>query len=307
MPSPTDPSWADITPLSAPAEPNGSLASISYTPNYAESISYLRALMAANEFSRRAIELTSEVISMNPAHYTVWLYREKCLERVGEDLLKEREWLDGIAEANEKNYQIWGHRIWLVTKIAGDPSTPIEDLCTTLTHERTLMQSMLNRDSKNYHVWGYRQWFVEHFSLFSSPSELTFVESMISEDVRNNSAWNFRWFLLSNRTPTENQWDQEMKYTREKINLAPQNQAAWNYLRAVAAKMGSSVKELKGCVERYVEAGDVVSLFALELMAEVKLQEGDKAGAGEALDLLAKRYDPLRRRYWEFRKASMLN
>jgi protein farnesyltransferase/geranylgeranyltransferase type-1 subunit alpha len=70
-----NPEWADITPIelddgsSSGAMP---LATIAYPPEYLEATSYLRAVMAANEMSERALKLTENVISMNPAHYTVW-------------------------------------------------------------------------------------------------------------------------------------------------------------------------------------------------------------------------------------------
>ncbi|KGQ01991.1 hypothetical protein PAAG_11164 [Paracoccidioides lutzii Pb01] len=83
------------------------LATISYPPNYVEATSYLRALMAANEMSDRAIELTEDVILINPAHYTVWLYRAKILFALEKDLNKEIEWVNKIALVNLKNYQIW--------------------------------------------------------------------------------------------------------------------------------------------------------------------------------------------------------
>jgi protein farnesyltransferase/geranylgeranyltransferase type-1 subunit alpha len=36
---------------------------------------------------------------------------------------------------------------------------------------------------------------------------------------------------------------------------------------------------------------------------EVAVVEGGKAQAAEALDLLAKTYDPIRKNYWEYRKG----
>jgi protein farnesyltransferase/geranylgeranyltransferase type-1 subunit alpha len=48
------------------------LAAIAYTEEYSSAMGYLRALMAANEFSERGLALTEHIINMNPAHYTVW-------------------------------------------------------------------------------------------------------------------------------------------------------------------------------------------------------------------------------------------
>ena len=78
-------------------------------------MSYLRAVMAVNEVSRRALDLTEDIIGMNPAHYTVWLYRIKVLKALWlkegleaeEGVMAELEWLEGISERNLKNYQIW--------------------------------------------------------------------------------------------------------------------------------------------------------------------------------------------------------
>ena len=68
----TDPAWADVEPLPQDEGGPNALATIAYTNEYREAMSYLRAVMAANEQSERVLELTEHVIAMNPAHYTVW-------------------------------------------------------------------------------------------------------------------------------------------------------------------------------------------------------------------------------------------
>ena len=71
----SSPEWSNITPIplndgsDSGAQP---LASIAYAPEYLEATSYLRAVMADNEMSERALALTEDIIKMNPAHYTVW-------------------------------------------------------------------------------------------------------------------------------------------------------------------------------------------------------------------------------------------
>lgn len=37
-----------------------------------DAMDHFRAVMAANEHSERALELTESIIKMNPAHYTIW-------------------------------------------------------------------------------------------------------------------------------------------------------------------------------------------------------------------------------------------
>lgn len=71
----SDPEWASIQPIELDdGADSGSLplATIAYPSEYLEATSYLRAVMAANEMSERALKLTEDIISMNPAHYTVW-------------------------------------------------------------------------------------------------------------------------------------------------------------------------------------------------------------------------------------------
>jgi protein farnesyltransferase/geranylgeranyltransferase type-1 subunit alpha len=67
-----DETWADVEPL--PQDDGGlhPLAAIAYTDEYSEAMGYLRAVMAQSEFSKRVLGLTEHIISMNPAHYTVW-------------------------------------------------------------------------------------------------------------------------------------------------------------------------------------------------------------------------------------------
>lgn len=64
--------WADIVPISQDDGGPNPLAAIAYPDDYSEAMSYLRAVMARNEKSERVLELTADIIDMNPAHYTVW-------------------------------------------------------------------------------------------------------------------------------------------------------------------------------------------------------------------------------------------
>ena len=64
--------WDDVVPIPLDDGGPNALAVIAYTDEYSEAMSYLRAVMAKDEKSERVLALTEHIISMNPAHYTVW-------------------------------------------------------------------------------------------------------------------------------------------------------------------------------------------------------------------------------------------
>ena len=67
-----DPRWADIEPLQQDGGGPYPLAAIAYSEEYSEAMAYLRAVMARGDLDERILELTEDIIWMNPAHYTVW-------------------------------------------------------------------------------------------------------------------------------------------------------------------------------------------------------------------------------------------
>ena len=294
-----DPQWSDVVPLPTDEGGPNPLAAIAYAPEYEEAMSYLRAVMAANEYSERVLDLTEDVIDLNPAHYTVWLYRAATLFALKADLRAELEWVSDTARAHQKNYQIWNHRMMVVGELGESEGEP------------EFVEEMFGLDGKNYHVWSYRQWLVRRFGLWGE-EEFGFVEKMLGKDVRNNSAWNYRWFLVNGRedegvggvTDPEVK-KREVEFATHAISKAPQNPSPWNYLRGIAKTSGSGLGGLKGLATQYADisrADGVRSSHALDLLADI-LADEDKQQAGEALDLLAITYDPIRKNYWEYKKA----
>jgi protein farnesyltransferase/geranylgeranyltransferase type-1 subunit alpha len=295
----TDPIWSDVIPLPTDEGGPNPLAAIAYAADYEEAMSYLRAVMATNEYSERVLDLTEDVIDLNPAHYTVWLYRAATLFALKTDLRAELEWVSDTARAHQKNYQIWNHRMMVVGQL-GDS-----------TGEAEFVEEMFGLDGKNYHVWSYRQWLCRRFGLWGE-GEMGFVGKMLERDVRNNSAWNYRWFLVNGREAEGVQGvtdgevkKREVEFATKAISKAPQNPSPWNYLRGIAKTSGGGLKELKGLATEYADISEpdgVRSSHALDLLADI-LADEDKQQAGEALDLLAGTYDPIRKNYWEYRKG----
>ncbi|OKL64691.1 hypothetical protein UA08_00154 [Talaromyces atroroseus] len=343
------PEWSDIQPIplddgSREEENYGGssnpLAVIAYKPEYLEATSYLRAVMAANEMSERVLRLTEDVISMNPAHYTVWLYRAKILFTLEKDLTKELAWLNKISLKYLKNYQIWHHRQQLMSSREHFPALPSDEL--------DFLMDMFAADSKNYHVWSYRQWLVRHFDLWDEPREISDVNTLLNEDVRNNSVWNHRYLLrfaprqgpeaaMATGSYTlggdekgrldvvdEDVVDAELGYAQSKIVLAPENRSPWLYARGVLRAAGRPLSEWKGFASRFIteeivgDAGNdtiihVKSSIALEWLADVSGEEATHqeleedarkekvAEAVKMLKLLKDKYDPIRKNYWDYK------
>ena len=306
-----DPEWADVTPFPQDDGGPNPLAPIAYTPGYAEAMSYLRAIMAANEHSPRALSLTADIIDKNAAHYTVWLYRSSILSALSSDLRVELAWLDEIALSHQKNYQVWHHRQFLLDKI-GDPDGEVR-----------FVNAMFEQDAKNYHVWSYRQWLVRRFGLWEGEncvndegerrSELDETERMIVADVRNNSAWNHRFFLVNGREDVpgvkeEGVRTREVDFAKRAIEKAPQNQSPWNYLRGTVERAGTGLDGLRAFCEEYADPKHeerIRSSHALDLLAEIYGAEKEKEKARHAYDLLALKFDPIRSNYWNYLKGRL--
>ncbi|KAI5849976.1 hypothetical protein BZA05DRAFT_400472 [Tricharina praecox] len=290
-----DPAWDDIIPLPQD-DGDKPLAQIAYTEEYAEAMSYLRAIMAKEEYSARALAITEHITEMNPAHYTVWLYRAKCIFALSHDLRQEIAYLNNKALRHEKNYQIWHHRQLIMDKL-GDP-----------TGEAEFVAKMFEKDSKNYHVWSYRQWLVRRFELWEG-GELEYVDKLLAKDIRNNSAWNHRFFVVFGRGGEVDMdvVEREIKYAEDAIYLAPQNQSPWNYLRGLISRAKLPLSKMEALCKHYAPVDNpdrITSSHGLDWLADIGAEKPEtKDTAIKALELLAKTYDPIRTNYWNHRKV----
>lgn len=105
--------YSDITPLPIQTDVQDELCRIMYTEEYKQLMGLTRALISMNELSPRALQLTSQVIHVAPAFYTIWNYRFNIVRHMMAEsddttsyLNKELDWLDEVTLNNPKNYQI---------------------------------------------------------------------------------------------------------------------------------------------------------------------------------------------------------
>jgi protein farnesyltransferase/geranylgeranyltransferase type-1 subunit alpha len=288
--------------------------------------------MAVKEYSPRVLHLTEHIIDLNPAHYTVWLYRANTIFALNANIYDELEWVDSISMDNQKNYQIRHHRQLLIDHLFTTLKSRAEVLALA-RRELEFMAVMFAQDSKNYHMWSYRQYLVRKLSLFPSqcgtaetgePDELANMEALIADDVRNNSAWAHRFFLIffdpgcsspgSRATERDDAVpaaviDREIEFAKERLALAPQNQCPWNYIRGVLRKGGRPLAALEGFVAQFVRLGDaecrgddVKSSHALDFLADAWAEMGEWEKADRALVLLEEKYDRIRGSYWAWRR-----
>lgn len=243
------------------------------------------------------------------------LYRAKTLFELKADLRKELEWLNPTALRHLKNYQIWHHRHMMIEAIAAGLQPGSEELDELMRDETDFIAKMFATDAKNYHVWSYRQWLVQQFGLWESPRELEAVNELLKKDVRNNSAWNHRYYVVFGRpnaskdaTKDRETMQREITFAASAIQLAPQNEAPWNYLRGVLSHYQMPLSNIKIIANQYAKVespGDVKSSHALDILADIYKEEKEVEKAGKALDLLAEQYDPIRSRYWMWRKEQL--
>lgn len=278
--------------------------------------------MAAKEHSPRVLTLTEHIISLNPAHYTVWLYRASTLFSLQSSLTEELEWVNEVALENQKNYQIWHHRQLLIDHLI--PTISPDAVKALEESERGFMTQMFEQDGKNYHVWSYRQYLCWKLDMFNE-TELRSIEDLLRRDVRNNSAWSHRFFVVfsdpkyatqgSKATEydpkiPEGVLEREIEFGKAATFEAPQNQSPWNYLRGVLKKGGRDLASLEWFAGEFVKIGegeeeDVRSSHALDFLADVWIEKGENAKAVKALGLLGDKYDRVRKNYWDWKRAGL--
>lgn len=290
--------YQDVTPVKLNEE-SPQLCQILYSDEYKQTMGILLALMEAEEYSERALQLTQKGIELLASHYTIWSYRFNIVQRLDVDLVSELNWCEEIALDNQKNYQIWNYRQLVIQLLCEADATKFDP-----HREYPIMEAMLEDDPKNHHVWSYRKWLVDTFQLHNDPKEIAFVDECLARDVRNNSAWTHRFFLFRHRGNVED----EIAYAKQAIELSPQNPLSWSYLEALYKAANKPLSELETFCQAF--AGDgasqpVTSLFALEMMARIH-RNTDAARADAIYQLLATKYDPIRKNYWEYLRSSLV-
>eukprot|EP00518_Triparma_eleuthera_P000511 CAMPEP_0182457718 /NCGR_PEP_ID=MMETSP1319-20130603/3226_1 /TAXON_ID=172717 /ORGANISM="Bolidomonas pacifica, Strain RCC208" /LENGTH=296 /DNA_ID=CAMNT_0024656245 /DNA_START=142 /DNA_END=1029 /DNA_ORIENTATION=- len=286
--------FSDLTPLPQEDGPHP-ICAIQYPQAFSETMGYFRALLKAEEVSERGLELTSLVIDTNPANYTAWFWRRKCLEATNADLGAELEYTAEVGGTNPKNYQIWYHRRSLLTLL---PTTS-----TTYAAELSYVSTVLLDDSKNYHAWSHRQFLVSTFGAYDD--EKRYAKAMIERDGRNNSAWNQLYFCCEKSTQEEG----ELSFALEQAGKDPHNESPYRFIVGWINLLRSSPSSAGGVAaggggggggkaeDACREAGTVPALACL---VDLLVGRGEREEAREVCKRL-EGMDKIREKFWRYK------
>jgi protein farnesyltransferase/geranylgeranyltransferase type-1 subunit alpha len=273
-------------------------------------MNFFRAISTAEEFSDRALNLTTHAIRLNPHNYNLWCYRRKILRNLKYDPQKEFCWCEQMVRENPKNFYAWEHR-----RSIGNSNLSYCDAETELE----LTENLLRIDPKNYNIWQHRQWAIQTFKFTNFgllTSEMKFTEEFLIEDLRNNSAWNQRFFILKQRGKVDfTLVKREFNYAIEKIKIVVDNESAWNYLRGILnnfpkVKKIQQFEDFLNFLEKqfYDEKNFNRHLvgFLIDMKIEIVLQNCDSSEMiqtqkiFEMCNLMAEKFDKMRKNYWKF-------
>ena len=109
--------------------------------------------------------------------------------------------------------------------------------------------------------------------------------------------------------------EREIEFTKQKIELAPNNLSAWNYLKGVLRRAGRDRQEVEEFCLRFVGVdGDVEVLedeksgkrgvrsrHAVEWLGESWGEKGEMERCRRCFEVLGQEWDPVRRNYWNYR------
>ncbi|RMZ78182.1 hypothetical protein DV738_g3965, partial [Chaetothyriales sp. CBS 135597] len=254
------------------------------------------------------LEGTSE---QNLKNYQIWHHRQSLLSAYPRSLitasfLHEREipFVTHILSFDAKNYHVWTYRQWLCRyfpEFLLPPSPTVTGRTQGSTSEIESVEVLIDEDVRNNSAWAHRYFVVFGFE------ELFVLEGGSRVDINTNiktgveKRLTTRKELFANIKATKGQGilkadeavvQREIAYAKAKIGLAPQNPSSWNYLKGVLRRAGTPLSDERAC-------------HAIDWLAEIYAETGDKELAQAALDSLANKWDRIRRNYWEYRQKLM--
>lgn len=124
------------------------------------------------------------------------------LQKFGEIIKSELEFQVQLIMKDQKSYQLWYHRQWLLKnthKIEYSNFKTKDVTKKALKGELMICQKFLNKDERNFHAWNYRSYIVGFYiecfpdeKIDLQKSELEYLDEKLNKNFSNFSALHFR-------------------------------------------------------------------------------------------------------------------
>ena len=187
------------------------------------------------------------------------------------------------------------------------------------------MEKLIEEDVRNNSAWSHRYFCVfgyEEIEVLESEENLKAPELLIRKDLFCKRNGGRRSNQEGNLLPVEARVrDREVEYAKTIIERTPQNPSPWNYLKGVIRRCDIPQAEFGTFCESFVrgsdeaggmdldfEADTVRSSHAIAWLAEIYAAEGTEEGKEKARrcwTALGRKWDPIRKNYWDWRVKGM--
>lgn len=306
-----------------PSSLNEGVCMFSFTQDHYSLFRRLKRLLDEERFQLENLDVSTQVIDINPQHYTAWYFRRKVIQANYSEceeidrtqfLREELRFVRGVCDRAPKCYQSWWHLRQVREWLGFDPE------------ELEFASRQLERDAKNMYVWSHRTWFVRSYVSVERDilvRELDFSSQVISRDCRNNSAWCYRHFIFSSLKKMdmlrEPNFLEEVEYIVNWLVFAPHNDSIWNYVISFFSKImvrgdsdpsretlatnlsfGHAPSSFRDAVDAIYESHRDSCHQVVFIKACMAYEEGDEDFVSDAFKLL-QTVDPVRRFYWRWR------
>lgn len=206
--------------------------SIKYSAEYTNLLKQHKENMARKDYTVNTLNVITSLLFHCPTNYTVWVDRREVIRNISTDLhtyADELQWIKKQAAENQKNYQVWHHFKFVLSKIDHEISEDLEIL------------KIAKKEPKNIHFWG---------TLLAcskkKESALEYTKYFIECDVRNNSAYSIRYSLILPILKNHKQRICDEKCFLLSLPILKHNLAYWNYVTALEEEF-PEYEILKAC------------------------------------------------------------
>jgi protein farnesyltransferase/geranylgeranyltransferase type-1 subunit alpha len=277
--------YEDVTPIPAGTSPDEVLG-IEYSAKYARTISIYRALLNSLELSERALALVTVLNISSPSHPTPWWYRQQIIAALGYSLDTELRHCFTCLQSSPKPYQIWCHRVWLMSREQNPPD------------ESDFFTWVIAQDIWNFHAWAYFGWFAERFRRWTWLFEMSTAICRLYP--RNNSAWAARFRALKMAALPV---DDEIDFALGLLDANRENQSLCAHLRGLvqADFSEATVSKVRERLAAMLAEGPVKQLYILDAQLAKSVGKADEYSEilGKLADL-----DPARARAYTALQAN---